>query len=360
MNNIALKSKTLPKEKVEELKYTCVCCLKNKKENNFFKSQWTKIWNYSNKRVLICKDCIDNLMNEYSNRYGEETALKICCAILDIPFYAATYKSIIENNSIFNIGLYIRILNGRQFQYKTFLNSIVDGELFKSEQEIKEEIETKWSKSDKQNMNFAISVVGYDPFDNCGMTDSDRKYCFNILAGYCDSEGIKEDGHKIQSVVQITQSQLQCRKLDEFINAELLSVHPDENRIKNLTATKKQLLDSIAKIAQDNNLSSAYNKNSSKGANTLSEKMKEMALDGYEAIKVNLFDIQTCSAIKQISDISTQSILEQLNLHSDETQKINVELIETNNKLRSTNNELEEENRMLKNKIVDIELKKKR
>jgi len=357
---MALKSKSIPKDKAEKPYYTCMCCLKDKKEDNFFKSQWTKIWNYSNKRVLICKDCVDNLMNEYSNRYGEETALKICCAILDIPFYAATYKSIIENNSIFNIGLYIRILNGRQFQYKTFLNSIVDGELFKSEQEIKEEIETKWSKSDKQNMNFAISVVGYDPFDNCGMTDSDRKYCFNILASYCDSEGIKEDGHKIQSVVQITQSQLQCRKLDEFINAELLSVHPDENRIKNLTATKKQLLDSIAKIAQDNNLSSAYNKNSSKGANTLSEKMKEMALDGYEAIKVNLFDIQTCSAIKQISDISTQSILEQLNLHSDETQKINVELIETNNKLRSTNNELEEENRMLKNKIVDIELKKKR
>jgi hypothetical protein len=66
-------------------------------------------------------------------------------------------------------------------------------------------------------MNYCISVCGYDPFENCGMTDLDRKYCFNILAGYCDSQGVSEDGHKVQSVIQITQSQLQCRKLDEFI-----------------------------------------------------------------------------------------------------------------------------------------------
>lgn len=243
---------------------------------------------------------------------------------------------------------------------KTFINTLMSDELLKSDNDIREEVESKWNKSDKQNMNFSISTIGYDPFDNCGMTDSDRKYCFNILAGYCDSSGIKDDGHKIQSVIQITQSQLQCRKLDEFINAELLKPNPDENKIKNLTSTKKQLLDSIAKIAQDNNLSSAYNRNSSKGANTLSQKMKEMAEDGYEQIKTNLFDIKTCGAIKQIADISMQSILEQLSLHSDDTQKINTELIEVNNKLRTVNDELEEENRMLKNKIVDIELKKKR
>jgi hypothetical protein len=180
-----------------------MCCLEKKNEDDFFKSQWTKMWTFSNKRVLFCKDCISKLMTEYSNRYGEQTALMICCALLDIPFYATTYKSIIQNNAIFNVGLYTRLLNGRQYQYKTFLNSIVEKQLTKSDEEVKEEIESRWSKSDKQNMNFVISTVGYDPFDNCGMTDNDRKYCFNILAGYCDSDGIKEDGHKIQSVVQI-------------------------------------------------------------------------------------------------------------------------------------------------------------
>ena len=337
-----------------------MCCLEKKNEEDFFKSQWTKMWTFSNKRVLFCKDCISKLMTEYSNRYGEQTALMICCALLDIPFYATTYKSIIQNNAIFNVGLYTRLLNGRQYQYKTFLNSIVEQQLTKTDDEVKQEIESKWSKVDKTNMNFVIQTVGYDPFDNCGMTDNDRRYCFNILAGYCDSKDVKEDGHKIQSVVQITQAQLQCRKLDEFINAELLSSHPDENRIKNLTGTKKQLLDGIAKIAQDNNLSSAYNKNSDAGTNTLTKKMKELEEDEYQMIKVNLFDVKTCGAIKQIADISNQSILDQLNLTSDEKKKIIADQKENLDKLYHEVDELAEENRMLKNKILDLENKKKK
>jgi len=247
-----------------------------------------------------------------------------------------------------------------QYQFKTFLNTLVSDELFKTEREVKDQVESKWSKSDKQNMNFAISVVGYDPFDDCGMTQTDRKYCFNILAGYCDSEGIQDDGHKIQSVVQITQSQLQCRKLDEFINAELLSVHPDENRVKHLTATKKQLLDSIAKIAQDNNLSSAYNKNSTAGANTLSNKMKEMLQIGFENAEVNLFDIKTCDAMKQISDLSNCSIMEQLTFDNNDYTEMIKEQREIILKYEDENLEIKEENRILKNQLLDLENKKKR
>lgn len=336
-----------------------MCCLEEKKEEDFFKSQWTKLWVYSKKRVLFCKDCMDKLMSEYTNRYGERTALIVCCAILDIPFYNITYDSIIENNSIFNIGLYIRLLNGRQYQYKTFLNTIVGNELGKREDEIKEERESRWSKTDKQNMNFAISVVGYDPFDNCGMTDADRKYAFNTLAGYCDSEGIQEDGHKIQSVVQITQSQLQCRKIDEFINQELLGVNPDEKRIKELSTTKKQLLDSIAKIAQDNNLSSAYNINSKQGINTLSSKLKEMLQIDFEDAKVNLFDIKTSEAMKQIADLSNRSILEQLTLDSNDYTDMIKEQREMIVKYEEDKMRLEEENRILKNELTDLKSKKK-
>ena len=89
------------------------------------------------------------------------------------------------------------MLNGRQYQYQTFANTIVSDELLKSDGEVREEREAKWSKSDKQNRAFVTSVVGYDPFENSGMSEEDRKYCFNILAGYCDADGIREDGHKI-------------------------------------------------------------------------------------------------------------------------------------------------------------------
>lgn len=253
----------------------------------------------------------------------------------------------------------MRQLQLQQNATDTFVESILGGDLTRPEGEIREEIESKWKKADKQNMNFAISIIGYDPFDNCGMTDNDRKYCFNILAGYCDSEGIQEDGHKIQSVIQIAQSHLQCKKIDEIINEQLLTVAPDDTKIKSLTQTKKQLLDSITSIARDNNLSSAYNKHSAKGANTLSAKMKEMSEAGYEPIKVNLFDIKTCSAIKQIADISDQAILDQITLDANDYTQMIAEQRDIIKKLRTERDEFEEENRMLKNKLVDMEQKKK-
>ncbi len=337
-----------------------MCCMIEKSEDNFYKSQWTKVWNHSGRRVLFCKDCIDKIMQEYTPRYGEKTALIIALALLDMPFYASTYKGIIEGNSIFNVGMYVRMLNGRQYQYQTFANTLVSGELQKTDNEVREERESKWSKSDKQNMNFAISVVGYDPFDNCGMSEDDRKYCFNMLAGYCDTDGIKDDGHKIQSVIQITQSQLQCRKLDEFINQELLGTHPDEGRLKNLSETKTKLLSAIAKIAQDNNISSAYNKATGVGKNTLSQKMKEMDSDGFEKIKVNMFDITTSDAMKQIADLSNRSILEQLTWDANDYTEMVKEQREIILKQNKELDQALEELRIAKNKLIDIEQAKKR
>lgn len=52
-------------------------CLTEKDEDNYYKSSWTTLWLYSNKRVLFCKDCIDSLMNEYINKYGEKTLIII-------------------------------------------------------------------------------------------------------------------------------------------------------------------------------------------------------------------------------------------------------------------------------------------
>lgn len=355
---MARKAKTVERPVNEEIKIECARCGKIKKESEYFLSKWSKVWNTNNKRVPICKDCIQELMDEYTKRFDEKTALAICCAHLDIPYYAALYQSIVDHNSFFNVGLYTRQLQMRQHQYKTFQNSLTEGELMKSETEVKEIIESKWSKQDKQNMNFAVSVVGYDPFSD--LIDNDRKYCFNVLAGYCDIDGIKDDCHKLQACIQITQNQLQIKKLDELINQELLAARPDENTIKVLTASKKQLQDSVAKIAQDNNLSSAYNNNSNVGKNTLSQKMKEMLSDGYEPIRVNLYDMQTSEAMKQIADLSNKSIMEQLTWDSNDYTEMIKEQRDMLIQLQTENEKLSEENRMIKNELLDLKEKKKK
>lgn len=331
-----------------------------KKEGDFYKSQWTKLWNYSDRRVLFCKECIDKFLKEYTERYGERTALIIMLHILDMPFVGVTYKGIIEKNNFFNVGLYIRMLNGGQYQYKDFSTTLVNGELDKTEGEVREEVEARWSASDKRNRTTVLSVLGYDAFENCGMTENDRRYCFNTLAGYLDIEGLRDDGHKIQCVVRMTQSQLQAQKLDEAINKELMGLDPDEKKISSLTGAKKATLDVISRLAEDNSISSKHNKTSSPGQSVLTKKMKEMELVGFEKIKVNLFDIETSEAIKQIADASNRSIMEQLTWDANDYTEMIKEQREMLSKLYSEVAELKETNRLLKIRNLETDTKKKK
>ena len=81
--------------------------------------------------------------------------------------------------------------------------------------------------------------------------------------------------------------------------------------------------------------------------------MKELAADDFKAIQVNVFDIQTCAAMKQIADLSNQSILEQLSLESSDYIEMIKEQREMLGKITAERDELKEENRNLKNKLND-------
>lgn len=347
----------------EGKKYQCLRCGKEYSDatGHFYKITHSELYKANDRYCPLCKDCVNELFDTFARRYNnEKTACIILCHMLDVPFFNTLFDSIAANNNTFSMGLMLRVINGRQYQYQNFSNTLVTGELNKNDSDVREEVEAKWSKTDKQNKAFAISVVGYDPFENCGMTENDRKYAFNILAGYCDVDGIQEDGHKIQSVLQIAQSQLQCRKLDELINSELLSNAPDDNRIKSLAATKKDLQNGILKIAQDNNIASKYNSNSAQGKNTLSQKMKDLATDGYEPIKVNLFDIKTSDAMRQVADLSNQSIMEQIPPDANDYSAMLKEQRTLIQKFESERDQYQEENRLLKNELADLKSKKSR
>ncbi len=332
---------------------TCLKCGKEKEEGEFYMNKWSRLYNLNNHRVPFCKTCVQGLFDEYTKRYDEKTALIILCSALNMYYNPDIYNSVISQNNCFNFGWYLRTLQNTQYQHKSFENSITDGELGKIEKS-KEETATKWSKKDKTNMDYVVSVVGYDPFEDCGMSDDDKKYCYNLMASYCDIDGIKDDGHKMVCCVQIVQNQLQVRKIDEEINQELSSGTFDEDKVKKLTDSKKRLQDGVAKIAQDNNISSKYNENSKRGKNTLSQKMKDMLEDGYESVRVNLFDIKTSEAIKQVADISNRSIMEQLgfdnNDYADMVKKQRELLVELQGKC----DEMSEENRNLQNELNDL------
>lgn len=222
-----------------------------------------------------------------------------------------------------------------------------------------EQEEVKWTKKDKQNMKYVITTIGYDPYDDVGLSEIDRKYCYNILSGYCDTEGISEDGHKLQSVIEMTMLYCQCKKITEAMNIELSKQEPSDAKIRQLTTSKSSLLSSIATIAKDNNIASNYNKNSKQGQNSLTSKMKEMAENGFQEIAVNMFDIKTSEAFRQIDEISNTNIANQLMLDNNDYAEIIKEQREMIQHFEKETDELREENRLLKNKIIDLESKKR-
>ena len=177
-------------------------------------------------------------------------------------FYASAYERVTTRNQFFNIGVYLRQLQLKQYREKSFHISLVNGELLKTEDTVKQEVESQWTAQDKRNMNYVISTVGYDPFDDAVMSDNDKKYCYNTMAGYCDTDGITDDGHKLQSCIQITNTRLQCKKIDELFNQELLSVTPNEARLKSLAEFKAKLLSTINVTAKENHITSRNNEKS--------------------------------------------------------------------------------------------------
>ena len=264
------------------------------------------------KKINICKECFINNSLNHDTGEIDEVKFKNMLRRTDFPYYrdnlqSATNQYAKEHGYVSDedvkyhgddiIKLYMKNVNSlRQLSSKTFEDSEKDGfiqkrstVLKKTDDNIKvlndatdkkisgsQREEVKWSKKDKQNMKYVISTIGYDPFEDLGLSEYDKKYCFNILAGYCDTSGISEDGHKMHSVVEMTVLYAQCRKITEEMNVEFNKDDVDDTKISKLSSSKSTLLSSISKIAQDNNISSNYNKNSKQGQDSLSSKMKEM------------------------------------------------------------------------------------
>ncbi len=381
--------------KKETKKKVCPVCKKTKSiATGFYKSS-SPLFALDG-CVPICIDCVKNdVVNEDGT--VNENKLKTMCQRLDKPFYSDELDSAflqtksehgyLSDDEVAKygnqmVGFYFKNINTlRQNKDKSFADSEKDGFVHKTynvnARQKKETIanrysdikdkndkqqptqksdgDTKWSKEDKQNMKYVISKLGYDPFESVGLDDYDRKYCFNLLSGYFDTPGILEDGHKKQCVIEITMSYCQCRKITEELNLELSKQDSSEKKISSLTSSKSSLLSSIATIAKDNNIASNYNKNSNQGQDSISSMMKEMEKNGFQEIKVNLFDIKTSEAFKQIDEISNQNIANQLTLDTNEYSDIVKEQRELIKEFEQQIDQLKEENRNLKNKIIDLE-----
>lgn len=318
--------KTRPGEKPKKKKpqphpeYTCICCGETKKESEFYKSKNTRIWIQTDGTVTICRSCLNKLFHEFSDRYGEQVGLSIVCHYLDIPFDIETYKSVAAKNSDFQIGYYIRVLNNPGFNKKSFATSIVNNEFAKTDKDVQDEVEAKWSRDDIKNKNAAIEIIGYDPFAQYPSVA--RKFLFGEITKYLDDD-VAEDPYKLSIIIQLVTSTYQISQYDFEIAK--LSPTKDAADIKILQDLKAKLVNSNNATAKENEISVKNRSNKDVGRTTLGYLMRDLREKDFVEAEANYYDQLRSTGTLWAMDMSMKAIEQNAMFDENDKQEMFIE-----------------------------------
>ncbi len=360
------KSMTTSQEVADE-KYLCYGCGKKQKRSEFYSS--TDPFNTVG-IIPYCKDCLEKIARNYNNNYKEfgdvtKTSLMAACERADVPYLETLWES--SCNEVNDPSLkkpktnvwaaYIKNVKLRNYNGMRWR----DGDLFKKESsgvatpipedrdvnpEVLEELE--------KNRKDVIKLIGYDPFEK--EAEEDKPLLYAQLIGYIDSDGNNDDMTRILDSIEIVRGYLQLQKLNDmsaraFAN---LAQTGQSGEIKNYMDTKKKVADVISQLAEQSCISQKHNKNSKKGENTWTGKIKMLKDLNLREAENNGFDIGTCRGMQQVLEISDASIMKQLALDESEWSDMVAEQRDKIVKLQSERDIYKEVNRILLRENIDL------
>lgn len=369
------KTTSTKKTSVDEQKYLCHHCLKEKKKSEFYVS--------TDPRVLTgvtsaCKDCIRKIAlawDDNRKEFGLCSKQSVMSALeyLDRPFlnklWDSSYsewaddtkknkKTTIWDSYIKNVSMVnykgMRWRDGDIFQtYVEDAKQVAALEIGNNDaaqtllnsQEVNGEFE--------KNRKDVIRLLGYDPFE--GEKLEDQPLLYSQLIGYLDSGGDgNEDMMRTSSAITIVRGFSQQSKIDDKIARAMANTNVNPTELKTLLDAKKNLSATISQLAEQSCLSLKHNKNASKGENTWTGKIKKLKDMDLRAAEVNGFDIGTCRGMQQVLEISDASIMKQLALDESEWSDMVAEQRQTIVDLQKQRDVYREVNRILLRENLDL------
>ena len=366
-NPTTKKSMTTSQEATNK-KFLCYCCGNEMSRSKFYVS--TDPFN-SVGVTPYCKDCLEKIARNYNNYYKEfgdvtKASLMAACERADVPFIETLWESSV--NEVNDPGLkkpktnvwagYIKSVKSLpQYQGKRWR----DGDLFQEnssniavpiseDRDVNPEVLEELEKNRKD----VIKLIGYDPFEK--EAEEDKPLLYAQLIGYIDSDGNNDDMTRILDSIEIVRGYLQLQKLNDmsakaFAN---LAQTGQSGEIKNYMDTKKKVADVISQLAEQSCISQKHNKNSKKGENTWTGKIKMLKDLNLREAENNGFDIGTCRGMQQVLEISDSSIMKQLALDESEWSDMVAEQREKIVKLQSERDIYKEVNRILLRENIDL------
>lgn len=330
-----------------------------------------------------CQKCVKGIYADLLTEYGDkEFAIYYLCRKLDVFFSSEIFnraQKSAERTSHSIVSEYIAMFNAGFGSTGSNVGSCFGEsrdflDLKAMQRNAQAEAEAKYKKRKEKkgkdpNEEDCINLLGYDPFEDS--SEDERRYLFNTLVGFLDDVTLETPLRKSQ-VIHLVATLGQINKLDLSINAlteDASATEENSLKLSSLIASKEKLSSTCLKIAKENGISISASGQRVKGAGTLTAVVKELEEIGLEEAKPNLYDMKTTKAMKQIADVSNQSILEQINLQDNEKFemirdariiRVNLEkkIAKTEEELRKEqlrNSELTYENEKMKGTIKTLE-----
>lgn len=346
-----LKEKPIKKEFI-----TCISCSKSKEKNTNYYNTSNKI--YANtKKIPLCKTCIKNMVD-----YDDMETVYSILRQFDIMFDIECWESAVESK-MDTIGRYMSMANSlSQFRETGWKDSIFKSTNenlsidIKNKNDNKRNIEVIENESpvviNNRDRDDVIRMLGFDPFEH--ENPRDRNQLYNRLIDFLDESAL-EDGFKLQASIEIVIGFNQVDKINQAITNitnDLDKLALNSGGIKSLIDSKKNILASLIKLAEENGISVKHNNQKSKGAGTLTGIIKTLQEKGIEEGELNLFDIETAQGMRQVADISNESIVKQLQFDENDYTNMILEQREIIQKLDDKVVKLEEENRLIKRELL--------
>lgn len=307
---------------IGKTKFTCNMCGELKDASKFYKNTDPLC---TTGVTRICKKCAEKLAYSEdlngNRKAPDEQSVQLALRYLDKPFYQKLYDSSIleaantmsgktKNNTWTS---YIKNISMNQYNTYTWK----DGDcgsgtaLLPSVGSVDNSDEVK--KMYKTNKRTVISALGYDPFESAA--DADKPLMYGKLVGFLD-ESTQDDELKLGACVEIVHSLNQSEKINTVINALQKtpeSIIKNSATIKALEATKKDIMKTTLDLARDNGISIKHSNRNTKGAHTLTGKLKMLKQSDLRSKEMNLFDINTADGMKQVAEMSFEAIMKQIN-----------------------------------------------
>ena len=347
--------------------FTCQHCGKPKKRLDFYSSTAP---NCASGVTDGCKQCAADIATPTVNgekKQPTKQTVDDACYFLNKPMLDSVWaaslleaanqttgkaKSNVWTSYIKNIAMqnYYTLTYRDSDGYTGGMFSIDDmaDDALPKDQEILEQFE--------KNKNDVLRLLGFLPFEKEKLAD--QPFLYSQLIGFLDSdENGNDDMMRTSSIISIVRNFLQITQIDDMIAGFVQDPRNAEKNIptiKALQEMKKNITMGTTKLAEENCISLKNSKNSIKGENTWTGKVKKIKDLNLRDSEVNGFDIDTCRGMQQVQEISDASIMKQLALDESEWSDMVAEMRVMLQSLRQERDQYREINRILLRENLDL------